>query len=102
MPPVTCEFIQTARPVDKATTAEKMWNTRHRLSRCDKCEKFHIWTEVSYSEWFGAASAATEARTSFYVQVGVNAYLHKGFRLKKAKKAKNGNDGDDIVDSEGN
>lgn len=85
---ITCEYIKTARPIDRATVAEVLSNSQHRVLRCDKCGKFHIWTEVSDSEWAGAAAARSRITTDHYTQVGPRSYLHKGYRKSQKKKAR--------------
>lgn len=85
---VTCEYIASARPIDKAIVAEILTRSLHKITRCDKCEKFHVWVQVSMSEWAGPNSVNKEARTSNYVQVGPNAYLHWGYKNNNKKKGK--------------
>lgn len=91
---ITCEYIKTARPIDRATVAEMLTNSLHRVLRCDKCEKYHVWVEVSRLEWTGGAAARNRITADYYTQVGPNSYLHKGYRKIK-KKVKGGDDDQD-------
>ena len=88
---ISCELLASARPIDKATYAEKMVSTYHKVTRCEKCGKFHVWTEVTMAEWGGPYLVRREAAMAGYTQVGPNSYLHKGFRRKKVK-AENSDD----------
>lgn len=88
---ITCEFISSARGIDKAIVAELLANSRHKVLRCDKCGKFHKWTRAADLEWTGPTLVRREAKTEYYVQVGPNAYLHKGLRRKGSRKGKRGN-----------
>lgn len=92
---LTCEFIASARPIDRAIAAEQFHNTMHRVSRCPDCEKFHIWAQVTQLEWAGAANARERITADYYNQVGPNSYLHKGFAYSKKKKKANKDDNDD-------
>lgn len=90
---ITCEYIASARPVDRATVAEMLSNSSHRVMKCEKCGKHHVWVEVSRLEWSGSAAARERVTADYYVQVGPRSYLHKGYR--KAKKKVKGDDGDE-------
>lgn len=71
MQQVTCEYVKTARGIDKAVTAEKLRRT-HTVSKCTKCEKFHLWGVGSVSD---LDRASAEARSAFYNQIGPNRYV---------------------------
>jgi len=91
---ITCEYIASARPIEKAITAELMTKSLRKPTRCDKCEKFHVWVEVSRLEWVGVAAARERITADYYTQVGPNAFLHINPRQRKSK-AKGGKDTED-------
>lgn len=84
---VTCEYIATARSIDRATVAEKFFAAQHKVIKCKQCEKFHIWVEVSSAEWQVDVGRRHAARLDKFELVGHNTYLHTGHKKKQAKKA---------------